>query len=340
MKKISSLLIVAMTILIASCSTPYTGDTSTPTPAVKYTVSYSANSATTGTAPSSVEYEAAAVVTVLGNTGSLAKTAYYFNGWNTAADGSGTAYSAGATFTMPASIVTLYAQWSKSPTYLISYSAPDATGGTIPSDGTGYLSGGSAVVLTGVPTRTDYLFDGWTLSSDGSGTLYKAGDYVTFGDANVTLYAKWLPKHMTLDCYTGCYMWNIVPTASALCFSFASYGTTTGKFVLTTVGGTVYTGSYTDTGAIARTPNSGMKSADTGYTLVFDRGYTATVHLYKTIRISDNAVVYGIFAGRSSVDGKTDLYVSGNETTFDTDWAAIFETATATQWAPYNVKTY
>ena len=41
-----------------------------------------------------------ATVTVLGNTGSLVKTGYTFAGWNTAANGSGTAYAPAATFTM------------------------------------------------------------------------------------------------------------------------------------------------------------------------------------------------------------------------------------------------
>ena len=36
-----------------------------------------------------------ATVTVLGNTGSLVKTGYTFTGWNTAANGSGTSYTAG-----------------------------------------------------------------------------------------------------------------------------------------------------------------------------------------------------------------------------------------------------
>ncbi len=53
-----------------------------------------------------------ATVTVLGNTGGLAKAGHHFAGWNTAADGSGTAYAAGATFGMGTADVTLYAQWA------------------------------------------------------------------------------------------------------------------------------------------------------------------------------------------------------------------------------------
>ena len=56
-------------------------------------------------------YKYNSTVTVLANT--FTRSNYRFTGWNTAADGSGDAYAAGDTFTMPAEDVTLYAQWSK-----------------------------------------------------------------------------------------------------------------------------------------------------------------------------------------------------------------------------------
>ena len=48
-------------------------------------------------------------VTLTSNT--FTKSGYTFAGWNTAADGTGTSYSDGASFTMPTSDETLYAQW-------------------------------------------------------------------------------------------------------------------------------------------------------------------------------------------------------------------------------------
>ena len=50
------------------------------------------------------------MVTVLGNTGNLAKSGYTFAGWNTQADGQGTDYTEGNTFTIDAT-TTLYAKW-------------------------------------------------------------------------------------------------------------------------------------------------------------------------------------------------------------------------------------
>lgn len=80
---------------------------STPT----YNVIYNGNTNTGGTAPTDATvYNSGDTVTVLGNTGSLVKTGFAFNGWNTASDGSGTSYVATNTFTISAN-TTLYAQW-------------------------------------------------------------------------------------------------------------------------------------------------------------------------------------------------------------------------------------
>ena len=79
--------------------------------AATYNVTYDANGATCGTAPvDSDNHESGSSVTVLGNTGSLIKDGYNFNGWNTAADGTGTSYAAGGSFNI-SSDTTLYAQW-------------------------------------------------------------------------------------------------------------------------------------------------------------------------------------------------------------------------------------
>lgn len=77
-----------------------------------YSVTYDGNGADGGTVPSdSAAYEEGDTVTVLGNTGSLENGTATFEGWNTAADGSGTAYVADDTFTMGSADVTLYADW-------------------------------------------------------------------------------------------------------------------------------------------------------------------------------------------------------------------------------------
>ena len=78
-----------------------------------YSVTYNSNSNTGGSVPTDgATYANGATVTVLGNTGTLVRTGYTFNGWNTAANGSGTARTAASTFTMGSAAVTLYAQWT------------------------------------------------------------------------------------------------------------------------------------------------------------------------------------------------------------------------------------
>lgn len=79
---------------------------------VHYTVTYNANTGTGDAPTDDTDYndQTNFIVTVAGQ-GELTKKGYSFNGWNTAADGSGTAYAAGATFIIKSN-VTLYAQWS------------------------------------------------------------------------------------------------------------------------------------------------------------------------------------------------------------------------------------
>jgi uncharacterized repeat protein (TIGR02543 family) len=77
-----------------------------------YGVTYDANGATGGTVPvDPAAYQQGQTVTVPANTGSLVRTGFTFSGWNTQADGAGTSYAAGATFSMGSANVTLYARW-------------------------------------------------------------------------------------------------------------------------------------------------------------------------------------------------------------------------------------
>lgn len=80
-----------------------------------YTVTYDGNGNTSGSAPADTTgYQAGALVTIQGNTGNLKKTGFKFAGWSAYADGSGTTYIPGQTFTMGSANVTLYAAWTTS----------------------------------------------------------------------------------------------------------------------------------------------------------------------------------------------------------------------------------
>lgn len=157
-------------------------------------VTYDDNGADGGSVPadSNVPYASGATVTVLTNSGSLVRTGYTFDGWNTQADGVGTHYDATGTdsFTI-SSDVTLYAQWSCN----VIYDANGATGGSVPTDGSApYASGAMVTVLTnsGSLVRTGYTFDGWNTQADGLGTHYDATGTASFTiSSDATLYAQW-----------------------------------------------------------------------------------------------------------------------------------------------------
>ena len=161
-----------------------------------YSVTYNGNGSTGGSAPvDSTKYAAGATVTVLANTGSLAKTGFVFGGWNAAADGSGTSYLPAATFIMGKANVTLYAKWTSAttPSYTVTYNGNGNTGGSVPVDGNLYQAGQLVTVLgnSGSLVRSGYVFDGWNALADGTGSGYVAGQTFSMGGANAALFAKW-----------------------------------------------------------------------------------------------------------------------------------------------------
>ena len=165
----------------------------------KYPITYSGNTNTGGSVPTSILRNTNETVTVSANSGSLVKSGYTFAGWNRLADGTGTNYSAGVdSFTVTGSTI-LYAKWTVN-NYTVTYRADSATAGTVPVDAANYNIGNSVVIRanTGSLVRTGYEFDGWTVAADGSGTVLKSGVSVTTGVANMTFYAKWNPITYTI----------------------------------------------------------------------------------------------------------------------------------------------
>ena len=171
----------------------------------QYTVTYAGNTNTGGTAPvdGSSPYNYGATVTVLG-AGTLVKTGYTFDTWNTQANGLGTDYSPADTFTLGAADVTLYAQWTINQ-YTVTYAGNTNTGGTAPVDGSSPYNYGATVTVLGAGTlvKTGYTFDTWNTQADGLGTDYSPADTFTLGAADVTLYAQW-----TINTYTVTYAGN------------------------------------------------------------------------------------------------------------------------------------
>ncbi len=164
-----------------------------------YSVTYDSNGATSGSIPKdNNEYTANSSVTVLGNTGDLAKTGYTFIGWNTQADGNGTAYQSGKTFIITKK-TTLYAQWQAN-TYKVSFNA-NGGDGTMSDQNFTYDEAKKALSKNTF-TRTGYTFNGWNTQDNGQGTTYtnqqSVNNLTTENNATITLYAQWKIQTFTV----------------------------------------------------------------------------------------------------------------------------------------------
>ncbi|WP_281384869.1 InlB B-repeat-containing protein [Cohnella nanjingensis] len=208
-----------------------------------FTVSYNANGSTGGSVPANGSYAYDTNVNVAGNTGNLANTGYVWNGWNTAANGSGTGYAAGASFKMGEGDVTLYAQW-KLGTFPLHYDGNGSTGGTPPVDASyDYQSSVTVAGNSGNLVKTGHAFDGWNTAANGGGTSYAPGNTFVMGAAGVTLYAKWKANSYTVSFDSN--------GGSAVSSQTRTYGSTASEPAAPTKTGYTFDGWYADSGLSA-----------------------------------------------------------------------------------------
>lgn len=155
----------------------------------EYMIMYHPNGATSGTVPTtSIKFHNIDHV-VSANVGNLIRSGYTFSGWNTQTDGLGSDYAVASAFTTNAA-VTLYGKWTAN-TYAITYVLDNGTNNT--NNPATFTIETSTITLQ-VPTRSDYSFEGWFLSSDFSGSPITQIDSGTSG--NQILYAKWKVYHI------------------------------------------------------------------------------------------------------------------------------------------------
>ena len=120
----------------------------------------------------------------------LSRSYFTFDGWNTAANGSGTSYSAGTVRWQGSAALTLYAEWTPIE-YPVTF---NSNGGSSVTSST-FVYGGSVAAPT-APTRAGYTFDGWfTTPSGGSALTFP---YSPGGSSAVTLYAQWTAETHTV----------------------------------------------------------------------------------------------------------------------------------------------
>ncbi|MBD2872054.1 InlB B-repeat-containing protein [Paenibacillus arenilitoris] len=275
--------------------------------AIPYAFAYDGNGATSGTVPAGGSYLYNASVTVQGNIGGLSRTGYTFAGWNTAADGSGTAYAAAEAVTIGESSVTLYAQWTVN-VYSVAYDGNGAASGSAPAGGSHDYNTSFAVPgNTGGLSRTGHTFAGWNTAADGSGTAYSAADMFTVGTANVTLYAQW-----AVNAYSVGYDGNGATSGSAPAGGSHDYNSSV--TVQGNTGGLTRTG-YTFAGWNTEPDGSGTNYAAADLLTVGASNVTLyaqwTVNAYSVAYDGNGATSGGAPAG-SSHDYNTSVAVQGN----------------------------
>jgi len=114
-------------------------------------------------------------------TNAFTRTNFTFAGWNTAANGTGTAYANSVSYAFT-SDVTLYAQWNTTVTF-------NSNGGS------GSMANQTAKVATNLTantfTRTNYTFAGWSTTTGAAAVAYADSASYPFSGGAATLYAQW-----------------------------------------------------------------------------------------------------------------------------------------------------
>jgi len=145
-----------------------------------YTVTFDSQSADVAANPTS-KTVASPATTIDALPTPPTKTGSTFAGWFTATGGAGIQFTASTVVT---GNITVYAKWTTSTVYTVTY---DSQGGTSVSPQQ-VVSGGTVGTLPADPTRTGYTFNGWYTGTGGTGTQFTASTTVT---GNITVYAKW-----------------------------------------------------------------------------------------------------------------------------------------------------
>jgi len=223
--------------------------------AKRFNVYFNGNGATTDGAnpPQAATADSGSSISLPGQQ-TLVKTGYNFGGWNTNSFGTGTFYSAGASYTVNGNS-TLYAKWI--PIYTVTFNGNGTTSG-VPQAVS--VDSGTAISIPGQGsmTRNGYTFGWWNTTSTGTGIRYDVGGSYTV-NGNSTLYAKWIPIYTLTFNGNGTTVGvpDAVSVDSGTVITLPSQGSMTrsgysfGKWNTTNTGsGTNYTAgtSYTVTG--------------------------------------------------------------------------------------------
>ena len=172
---------------------------------ITYTVRFNGNHSTSGSMSDlAMTYDEAKNLTA----SAYVRTGYIFNGWNTAADGKGTAYAdrqsvKNLTATDKATI-TLYAQW-KPISYTIHFDGNGASSGSMANMTLFYDTAKNLTANAFVKNAAEFVK--WNTNADGSGTDYSdmqsVKNLTTENGKIINLYAQWKTlRELSLEAIT------------------------------------------------------------------------------------------------------------------------------------------
>lgn len=161
----------------------------------KYTIKLFGNGSTSGSMKLLTNCRYGTAYTLTDN--AYKRNGYFFTGWNTKKDGSGTAYKNKASVknltTKNGVTVTLYAQW-KIRDFTITY---NMNGGKNNSRNPATYRITSAAIILATPVKTGYTFGGWY--TDKAFTASKKVTQIPKGSyGNKVFYAKWTANKYTI----------------------------------------------------------------------------------------------------------------------------------------------
>ena len=209
-------------------------------------VTYDGNDKTSGTVPSSVSDKLYNTSISLSNT-ILTKSGYTHTGWNTKADGTGSHYNLGASYTMTEANITLYAEWTANITLARNGGNADGSASTFYKKGSITISPAPTHATAGYTIRGYYAESACTtLIAAVDGTLEKSK--TGFTDSNgkwtateaKTLHTKW-DNHYTVT------FDQVSPSFAGTENTVATYGSAMPSITVPSKTGYTFGGYYTGT---------------------------------------------------------------------------------------------
>ena len=284
------------------------------------------------------------------------KSGYNITGWNTKADGSGTAYGFGVPVQIRSN-TTLYAQWEKTGgseepgTNYTVYFHSNGGSGSIPSQTV--AAGGTATEPSRHPTKAGEIFAGWSLTGKSS-QLFNFSTRIT---SNTTLYAAWNP-HFTInvsdsivtlivadDFRGGNVRGHTVNWGDGTIESYGPAETISKTFSTTATGTVTLTTNYSDNSSVSSsrvyfvTPSTGEQVVAYFIALEGSSGYYEIVGIYAGTTItlpsakdgnfqSDGLVLKGWESDDGTIYKPGDKYLVTENVTFYTVWSSESEANT------------